>query len=67
MWGLVFKVSSVLTFPFAWMKDTKGTPAALLVLLGALAVGFVLTLLVDERRGERAAREASGEPSARAG
>lgn len=67
VWGLVFKVSSVLTFPFAWMKDTKGTPAALLVLLGALAVGFVLTLLVDERRGERAAREASGEPSARAG
>jgi UMF1 family MFS transporter len=54
VWGLVFKLSAIMTFPFAWVKDTLGTAAALLVLAGFLAVGLVLTLLIDERRGAAA-------------
>ncbi len=62
LWGLVFKISAVLTFPFAWVKDTIGTGAALLVLTASLGVGFVLTLLVNEPRGRAAAGDApSGE------
>ena len=51
MWGLVWKLSAIMTFPFAWVKDTLGTPQALLLLAGFLAIGLVLTLLIDERRG----------------
>jgi UMF1 family MFS transporter len=55
MWGLIWKLSAITTFPFAWVKDTMGTPEALLVLAGFLGVGLVLTLLVNERRGFAAA------------
>lgn len=58
LWGLVFKLAAVLTIPFAWAKDTWGTTAALVVLLGFLVAGFVLTLFVDEKRGAAAAAAA---------
>jgi UMF1 family MFS transporter len=51
MWGLVWKLSAIMTFPFAWVKDTLGTAAALLVLAAFLAVGLALTLLINEKRG----------------
>jgi UMF1 family MFS transporter len=62
VWGLVFKLAAVLTFPFAWVKDTMGTPSALLVLAGFLVLGMVLTFFVDERRGRAAAAESTPEP-----
>lgn len=55
LWGLVFKLAAVMTFPFAYAKDKFGTPAALLVLAGFIAIGLVLTLLVNEKRGHEAA------------
>jgi MFS transporter, UMF1 family len=55
LWGLAFKLAAVMTLPFAWVKDTMGTPQALLVLAGFVVVGFVLTMLIDERRGHAAA------------
>jgi len=58
VWGLVFKLAAVFTFPFAWAKDTLGTPAALLVLIGFMVVGLLLTLMVNETRGAAAARQA---------
>jgi UMF1 family MFS transporter len=57
MWGMIWKLSAITTFPFAWVKDTVGTPQALLVLAGFLTVGLVLTLFVNERRGFAAARQ----------
>jgi MFS transporter, UMF1 family len=57
IWGLIWKLSAITTFPFAWVKDTVGTSAALLVLAGFLAVGLGVTLLINERRGFAAARE----------
>lgn len=57
LWGLMFKLAAIMTFPFAWMKDTAGTPAALLVLTAFLIVGAVITLFVDEKRGHAAASE----------
>lgn len=57
LWGLMFKLAAIMTFPFAWMKDTAGTPAALLVLAGFLIVGAAITLFIDEKRGHAAARE----------
>jgi UMF1 family MFS transporter len=51
MWGLTWKLSAIMTFPFAWVKDTLGTPEALLLLAGFIAAGLVLTLFIDERRG----------------
>ena len=39
LWGLMFKLAAIMTFPFAWIKDTIGTPAALLLLAGFLIVG----------------------------
>lgn len=51
MWGLMWKLSALMTFPFAWAKDSLGTPQALLVLAGFIAAGLVLTLFIDERRG----------------
>lgn len=55
VWGLVFKLSAVMTFPFAWAKDTMGTAPALLVLSAFLVVGLVITLFVNEQRGHAAA------------
>ena len=57
IWGLMWKLSAVTTFPFAWVKDTVGTAQALLVLAAFLTVGLVLTLRIDERRGLAAANE----------
>ena len=57
IWGLMWKLSAVMTFPFAWVKDTVGTSQALLVLAGFLTVGLTLTLMINERRGLAAARE----------
>jgi len=57
IWGLMWKLSAVTTFPFAWVKDTVGTSQALLVLAAFLAVGLALTLLIDERRGLAAASD----------
>lgn len=54
MWGLVWKLSAITTFPFAWVKDTLGNTQALLLLAGFIAVGLVLTLFIDERRGAAA-------------
>jgi UMF1 family MFS transporter len=51
MWGLMMKLAAIMTFPFAWVKDTIGTSAALLVLAGFLATGLILTLFIDEKRG----------------
>ena len=56
LWGLVFKLAAVVTIPFGWAKDVWGTPAALVVLLGFLVVGSIITLFVDEHRGLEAAR-----------
>ena len=58
LWGLMFKLAAIMTFPFAWMKDTVGTPAALLVLAAFLIAGAVITLFIDEKRGHAAALEA---------
>lgn len=57
IWGLMFKLSAVMTFPFAWVKDTVGTAEALLVLAGFLVIGLVMTLMINENRGFEAARE----------
>ena len=59
IWGLTWKLSAIMTFPFAWVKDTVGTSEALLVLAGFLIVGLVLTLFVNERRGFEAAKVSS--------
>lgn len=56
IWGLMWKLSAIMTFPFAWVKDTVGTAEALLVLAGFILAGLILTLMIDERRG-LAARE----------
>ncbi len=55
IWGLMWKLSAITTFPFAWVKDTVGTTEALLVLAAFLFAGLVLTLFIDERRGHAAA------------
>lgn len=55
LWGMVFKLSAIMTFPFAWMKDTAGTPAALAVLTAFVLVGLLLTLGINESRGRAAA------------
>lgn len=57
LWGLTWKLSAIMTFPFAWVKDTVGTAEALLVLAGFLTVGIILTFFVNERRGCEAARK----------
>lgn len=63
VWGMVFKLAAVLTIPFAYVKDTLGVTASLLLLAGFILGGLLVTLLVDEKRGAAAARaadEASG-------
>jgi UMF1 family MFS transporter len=57
LWGLMWKLSAIMTFPFAWVKDTVGTPEALLVLAGFILAGLILTLCINERRGHAAALE----------
>jgi UMF1 family MFS transporter len=51
IWGLMWKLSAITTFPFAWVKDTVGTSQALLVLAGFIFAGLLLTLMINERRG----------------
>jgi UMF1 family MFS transporter len=57
LWGLMWKLSAITTFPFAWVKDTVGTAEALLVLAGFILAGLILTRMIDERRGHAAAME----------
>jgi UMF1 family MFS transporter len=56
LWGLMWKLSAITTFPFAWVKDAVGTAEALLVLAGFILAGLILTLMINERRGHAAAR-----------
>lgn len=58
IWGMMFKLAAVMTFPFAWVKDTVGTPEALMLLGGFLGIALLLTLFIDEKRGHRAANGA---------
>lgn len=51
MWGLAWKLSAIMTFPFAWMKDGLGTAEALVLLAGFLVAGWVVTGFIDEKRG----------------
>lgn len=55
IWGLMIKLAAVMTFPFAWVKDTTGSPQALLLLAGFIGAGLLLTLCIDEKRGHAAA------------
>ncbi len=59
MWGLVWKLSAIMTFPFAWVKDTLGTGEALFVLAGFLVVGLAIVCFIDEKRGA----QSRGEPA----
>jgi len=54
IWGMTYKISAIMTFPFAWMRDSSGTPAALLVLAVIILIGILLTLPLDEVRGRQA-------------
>lgn len=56
LWGLMWKLSAIMTFPFAWAKDRLGNTEALLVLAGFLLAGLVLTLFINEKRGHAAAK-----------
>lgn len=56
IWGLMWKLSAIMTFPFAWVKDTMGTAEALLVLAAFLVIGMILTLFINERRGFESAQ-----------
>jgi UMF1 family MFS transporter len=58
LWGMIFKLAAVLTIPFAYVKDTVGTTASLLVLAGFILAGLLITLAVNEARGVAAARAA---------
>ena len=51
IWGLVWKITAITTFPFAWAKDVMGTTEALLVLAAFVAIGLVLSLFINEKRG----------------
>lgn len=61
LWGMTFKLSAIMTFPFAFVRDRAGTPASLLLLAFLVAVGIGLTLMVNEKRG-RALVEAESHP-----
>jgi len=56
MWGLVWKLSAVMTIPFGWLKDKAGTPASLWLLAGFLLIGAILTMFINEKRGFLAAQ-----------
>lgn len=58
LWGMTMKLSALLTFPFAWVRDVLGSAPALLLLAGFVVVGIVLTLAIDEQRGHEAVRGA---------
>lgn len=51
IWGLVWKITAITTFPFAWVKDVVGNTEALLVLAAFVAVGLVLSIFINEKRG----------------
>ncbi len=51
IWGLVWKITAITTFPFAWVKDVAGNTEALLVLATFVAVGLVLSIFINEKRG----------------
>jgi UMF1 family MFS transporter len=51
IWGLVWKITAITTFPFAWVKDVVGNTEALLLLAAFVAVGLVLSIFIDEKRG----------------
>ena len=51
IWGLVWKITAITTFPFAWVKDVVGNTEALLVLAAFDAVGLVLSIFINEKRG----------------
>ena len=51
IWGLVWKITAITTFPFAWVKDVMGTTEALIVLAAFVTVGLVLSLFINEKRG----------------
>jgi UMF1 family MFS transporter len=54
IWGLVWKITAITTFPFAWVKDVVGNTEALLLLAAFVAVGLVLSIFIDEKRGSLA-------------
>jgi MFS transporter, UMF1 family len=54
MWGLAWKLSAIMTFPFAWVKDTLGTAEALVLLACFLVAGWIITGFIDEKRGAAA-------------
>jgi len=56
LWGMMFKLAAIMTFPFAMMRDKLGTPQALVLLAGFLVVGLILTLFINEKRGHAAAQ-----------
>ncbi|QJE98437.1 MFS transporter [Luteolibacter luteus] len=56
LWGMMFKLAAIMTFPFAYARDKLGTPQALVLLAGFLIVGLILTFLVNEKRGHAAAQ-----------
>jgi UMF1 family MFS transporter len=51
IWGLVWKITAITTFPFAWVKDVVGNTEALLLLAAFVAVGLVLSIFINEKRG----------------
>lgn len=61
LWGMVFKASTILTIPFALVKDAWGAGPSLLVLAGFILAGLLITLSIDEHRGLAAAREADAD------
>jgi UMF1 family MFS transporter len=56
IWGMMFKLAAIMTFPFAFVRDKAGTPQALILLAGFLGIGLILTLLINEKRGHAAAQ-----------
>ena len=60
LWGLVFKLAAVLVIPFGYVKDAWGTWQAMIVLAGMLLVGLLLTMMIDEGRGEDSAKLPKG-------
>lgn len=55
LWGMVFKLAAVGTVPFAIVKDRIGMHWSLIVLAAFFVMGFILTLFINENRGNKAA------------
>lgn len=51
VWGMTMKLSAIMTFPFAWVRDTLGTAQSLLLLAGFVVAGMLITFFIDEKRG----------------